>query len=706
VKQSADPYKYFRIEAREILEGLTRGLLDLERAGGSDDEIIGQCFRLAHTLKGAARVVKQLRIGEIAHAIEDALAPYRETGEPITVEYITELLRLLDIIRSELAEIEKPAEGAEEKRAPRARAPRAREGAAPGEQFETLRIEIDEMDAILDGISEAAVQLGPLRTGAEVIAQAHRAAASMLEQLSAQRESGRAHMMSAERWLARTEATLEGLRASLVHAQREVGAALGRIESEFGEIKVRASTLRLVPASAAFGPLELGVRDAADWLGKQVDFEATGGETRLEGHILSALRDALLHVVRNAVDHGIEQADERIAAGKPTVGRVSLRVERRGSRVAFICKDDGRGVDLTAVRRSAANHGLIDDEEGESLSSTDALMLIFRPGVSTSDVVTEISGRGVGLDVVREITERYKGEIRASSEAGVGTTIEIIVPMSLSSLTVLTLTSEGMTALVPLDAVCGTMRLQSSDIIRNADTESILYEGQVIPFTPLAPLLRARKSASAARHVWSAVVLQWGGSRTALGVDRLLGTTDVIVKPLPAAAGPHATVVGASFDAQGDPQLVLDPQGLVGVAQRTKTAYKADLSAKQKAPILVIDDSLTTRMLEQSILESAGYEVHLASSGEEGLKKASARRYALFIVDVEMPGINGFEFVARAKADAALARVPVIMVTSLASAADRRRGAEVGVDAYIVKGEFDQKHFVQKVAELLGMVHA
>jgi two-component system, chemotaxis family, sensor kinase CheA len=700
MRQGGDPYKYFRIEAREILDGLTRGLLDLEKQGGEGEELIGQCFRLAHTLKGAARVVKQLKIAEVAHAIEDALAPYRETGEPISPEYVTELLKLLEIIREEVALIEAPTEPA------RTRTARPREGAITGgEQFETLRIEITEMDEILDGISEAAVQLGPLRSGADAVAHAQRAALSISELVGA-RMDDLAAGSPGQRWLAKIEAAASSLRAQLAVAQRDIGSGISRIHSEFNEIKTRASTLRLVPASAAFGPLELAARDAAEWLGKQVDFEAVGGDTRLEGHILSALRDALLHIVRNAVDHGIELPADRIAAGKPIEGRVKLRVERRGSRVAFICSDDGRGVDLSAVRRSAAEKGLIAASADDSLSTQDLLMLIFQAGVSTSDMVTEISGRGVGLDVVRETVAQLKGEVTARTELHVGTTIELVVPVSLSSLTALMLTAEGMTVLIPLDSVCGTLRMMTGDVIRTADSESILFEGKIVPYAPMVSVLGARASASSGRQAWSAVVVQWGGQRTALGVDRLLGTMDVIIKPLPVAAGQQPVALGAAFDAQGDPVLVLDPQGIVGAARYVRPLTDDEPSRRVIAPILVIDDSLTTRMLEQSILESAGYEVDLASSGEEGLKKAQGRRYSLFIVDIEMPGINGYEFVTRAKADPALRRVPVIMVTSLASVADKKRGADAGVDAYIVKGEFDQKSFVSRVASLVEMSDA
>jgi two-component system, chemotaxis family, sensor kinase CheA len=256
---------------------------------------------------------------------------------------------------------------------------------------------------------------------------------------------------------------------------------------------------------------------------------------------------------------------------------------------------------------------------------------------------------------------------------------------------------------VPLDAVRGTRQVLASEILSSPEGERVLFGDRAVPFVPLGALLGAPAERTGARASWSAVVVQAAGQWTALAVDRLLGTMDIVVKPLPRGAGAPPGIAGAAFDAQGDPILVLDPATLSSGA---RTAARKDTPStptqRQRLPILVIDDSLTTRMLEQSILESAGYEVDLCASAEEALRKARMRRYGLFIVDVEMPGMDGFTFTATSRADAALREVPVIIVSSLASARDRERGREAGASAYIVKGEFDQNNFVRKVAELLG----
>ena len=680
---------YFRDEANEIVEGLTRDLLALEK-NPNDAGILARCMRLAHTLKGAARVVRQTRIGEMAHTIEDALAPFRDGEETITSDYVSDLLRILERIREETTKLGAAAKVEDENGEPKPTSP------AIDDRLETVRVDITDMDALLEGLSEAAIQIGPLTGGHVALQHALRLAALLREELELGQGAG-------ERGRgARLGAALTEITQSLVHADRDIGAALGRIERELGEVQARAATLRLLPVGAILGTLELTARDTAEALGKNVSFSARGGDVRLEGHVLSAVREALLHVIRNAVDHGVESVEERIAWGKPEVGRIHLEIERRGRKVAFRCTDDGRGIDVAAVRQAAKRQGLAS--EAETLDEEEALALVFRSGLTTASAVTEISGRGVGLDVVREVASRLRGSVQLTSKLGEGTTVEIEVPVSLSSIPVLSVLFAGSTALVPLDAVRGTRRVVAADRLQGPEGERILFGDRAVPFTPLGSVLLPDGESHELPPACSAVIVQSGEVWIALGVDRLLGTMDVVLRPLPSGAGAPAGVAGAAFDAQGDPMLVLDPAELSRVGARKVSApvMSTRRVAPKRLPILVIDDSLTTRMLEQSILESAGYEVDLSASAEEGLRKAKARKYGLFIVDVEMPGMNGFEFTATTRADPALRDVPVIIVTSLATSKDREKGAEAGASAYIVKGEFDQKHFVRKVAELLG----
>jgi two-component system chemotaxis sensor kinase CheA len=664
-----DPYKYFRVEARELLEELGRAALDLEKGAGGA-ELVVRMLRLAHTFKGAARVVGQPGMADLAHAVEDVLAPHR-TGSvgPMPPGELEHLLHLLDDMGARVAAL--GAAGAEHPPGTAAPAP---------EPLENVRVEIGEMDQLLEGVFETDVRLTAIRRDSEDVARARGLATSLVTMLPA---------------ATRTRAVAEELLSVLDRADRNLTAGLDHADHELTQVRDKAHELRLVPASAVFGELERAVRDAAQSLGRPVRLETSGGDHRLEANVLFAVRDALLHVVRNAVAHGIESPVDRRRAGKPPEGLVRLDVQRRGHRIAFVCQDDGRGIDVEAVRRVAASRGLTAATEGE------LLRLILESGLTTSEKVTQVSGRGIGLDVLRATADKLNGEIRLASEPGRGMTVDVCVPVSLSSVSALVVNAGGLTCCLPLDAVRQTLRLASGDIARSAERDSIVVEGAVVPFMPLARVL-ARTPSSALVRAWSAVVVEAGSHRAAIGVDRLVGTSRVVLRPLPRLAGPVPVAAGASLDGEGNPQLVLDPRGLVDAVLAGRGAPVVEDPASTRAPVLIIDDSLTTRMLEQSILESAGYAVELAMSAEEGLIRAHAAPHSLFLVDVEMPGMDGFEFVAHTRADPALRAVPAILVTSRHSADDRRRGAEVGARAYIVKGEFDQGLLLRTIRLLIG----
>ena len=684
-----DQYKYFRIEARELLEGLSQGVLELER-GENQKEVLARLLRLAHTLKGASRVVKQPAIAEIAHGIEEAFAPYREGREAIPRECTNQVLGLLDTITEKLASLDQPG----------AKLDKEKTRAASEETLETVRVEIDEMDTVLEGVSETFVQVRAVRRELESLDAARQLIGNLLDSIALERKAE----TNGGRWTAsgsKPRAIAEDVRVSLQRLARNFAAGFDQVEAELAQVRDATNRLRLLPAATVFPPLERAVRDAAQSLQKEVVFESFGGGNRIDAHVLTALRGALLHVVRNAVAHGIERQQDRLAAKKTAAGRVEMRVEQRGTRVAFICRDDGRGIDVEAVRQVAIRNGLVTASQANSLGLEEAVKIIMRSGVTTTRTADEVSGRGIGLDVVRETVAHLNGDVSIHSDLGKGTTLEISVPVSLSSLPALEVDAGGMVAALPLDAVKQTLRLADSDIARSTERDSIVFEGRVVPFLSLPSAVGEKGPGKRKRRFWSAVIVEGRSGTAAIGVDRLLGTASVVVRPLPSLAVADAIMSGTSLNAEGDPQLILDPDGLVAAASRGHGSL-IEKPATKRAPVLVIDDSLTTRMLEQSILESAGYEVEVATSGEEGLEKARAKQYGLFLVDVEMPGMDGFEFVSRTRADARLSAVPSILVTSRNSTEDRRRGEQAGAHAYIVKGEFDQGYLLCMTRELCG----
>jgi two-component system chemotaxis sensor kinase CheA len=679
-----DPYRYFRPEARDLVDQFAKGVLDLEK-GGSGAGAVQRLLRLAHTLKGAARVVKQSDIANRAHAIEDALSPFRDSGDDIGREQIDVILEHLDEIGNRLVTLAPAEDHPAQRKSDSEESPR------------TVRADIAQTDVVIEGVAETHVLLNELRSAVHGVEQARHLADLLSAQLVPSRssESGRQSAGSPRQRLA----IAEELHRKFGNIERNLGSIIDQMDRELRQLREAAEGLRLVSAGSLFTALERTARDTALALSKQVTFEGKGADIRLDSHVLEIVQGALIQIIRNAVAHGIELAGERTSAGKPAVGRVSVHVSRRGRRIVFECRDDGRGVDLDAVRRVALLRGLTAPTAKE-LDAEALVRMLLRGGISTSKTVTDLSGRGIGLDVVREALERLDGEVVFRTDRGVGTTFELVIPPSLASMEALIVETGGTggAVAIPLDAVRRTQRVAAADIARGTPGTSILYEQQAIAFMTLSSALAgARWSAD---RDWTAIVVKGTQGLAAIGVERLLGTARIVVRPLPQLMTASPVIVGAFLDAEGNPQLVLDPDGLVAAAHRGDAGELE--SAPARRPVLVVDDSLTTRMLEQSILESAGYEVDVADSAEQALDLVRRKRYALTLVDVEMPGMDGFTFIERIRADAALHDMPAILVTSRAAPEDRQRGRDVGAQGYVVKSEFDQAELLTMIKPLVG----
>lgn len=710
----ADPLKYFRVEAREILDQLQRGVLELERAHASAENV-PRLLRLAHTLKGAARVVKQLAIANLAHQLEDLLVPLRGAAREATPDEGAQLLALVDEIASNIAILAPPpTEAAPAPSTPNApRAPQAAAQASGPELASRLSgaevgpersgaenatplaaFGVDGLDALMDNVTELGFRLGSVRRALPSVERSR----NLVEQLDDRLDPRHWKEVGPES-AQLLRSLVAQLGSGLAAIERELATNLEQAGRELGQLRDGVDRLRLVPAGGIFGALERTARDTAVGLGKQALFEARGGDVRLEAEVLTAVQRALVQAVRNAVAHGIEPGPERSASGKPVRGKVTLEVSRRGKQISFVCHDDGRGVDVAEVRRAAERLGRSRPGQSE-LSDDELLSLLLLGGISTSSSVTELSGRGVGLDLVREALKGVGGSVALRSRPGLGTSLELNVPASLSALEALLVEAGGQPYALPLSAVVQAVRLKPQELNRTADALSLLYQGQLVRFIPLSRLLRTARDERDERAACSAVLVRGEGGLLAVGVDRLLGGESIVCRTLADSVATDPTVAGTALDADGNPRLLLDPDGLLAAAEL------APLPPARAEPvrhaILVVDDSLTTRMLEQSILESAGYEVELATSGEQGLEKARARRYDLILVDVEMPGMDGFTFVERVRADPELRHTPAVLVTSRASTDDIARGRAAGASAHIAKGEFDQLDFLDKIRRLIA----
>jgi two-component system chemotaxis sensor kinase CheA len=314
--------------------------------------------------------------------------------------------------------------------------------------------------------------------------------------------------------------------------------------------------------------------------------------------------------------------------------------------------------------------------------------------------VTDVSGRGVGLDVVREALERVGGDVAVRIDPGRGTSFELVIPRSVSSVEALIVKADAANGAIaiPLDGVRRILRVAATDVARAASGASILYEQKAIPFVPLAAIMSGANWSS--DSAWTAIIVNGSNGVAAIGVERLVGTTRTVVRPLPDRLNASPIVIGASLDGEGNPQLILDSDCLVAAAYGARPAERGPVPAKR--PVLVVDDSLTTRMLEQSILVSAGYDVDVASSGEEALDLVRRKPFSLILCDVEMPGIDGFTFIERIRSDASLRGIPAILVSSRSAPEDRQRGRDVGAHGYIVKSEFNQAELLTMIRPMVG----
>lgn len=624
-----DTLSYFRQEAAELLEQLNRGLLELEAQWSA--ATAGALLRHAHTLKGAARVVKQSELAEQVHSLEDLLENFRQARPQDPSHLISQALRWLDRIQLSLSRL---GSAAEPSKAASTRVIRPEEPAGQ-------RVDPNEIQALLGDVSQTYSRLHSLRGGQQawldVAELAIRGGGAEIEEIA--RREGRE------------------LAAQLDHLQREVQLLHQSLEQ-----------LRLLPLSSLYTTLQRTLRDAAQEMNLQAHFQAQGPEVKLEESTLRLLRAALVQGVRNAIAHGIEPPEQRRRAGKEPVGLVNLQVERRGTRLSLTLSDDGRGVDSAAlaVGRSGPEEMLDRLLEG---------------GLSTSQEVNQMSGRGVGMDVIREAAQRLGGRVQLESRPDQGFKVHLDFPVRAASLPALRVRSRGQSLLIPLESVLKVTREETPDL-------------RDLPCLGLAAFLDWK---GVARPEDIRVVVAAASGTAVFQVEAVDGMVQTLVYPLPALAPCHQAISGAALDLEGRPELVLDPSRI----DRFEVGPRTAVVTRPPARILVVDDSLTTRVMEQSILESRGFTVDLASSGSEALQKVETQAYDLFLVDAEMPGMTGFELIEQLRARPREQSIPILMVSSLPRAEYEAAARQAGAQGYHEKSSFDQEELVSQIRRLL-----
>ena len=745
----------YHVEATEYLQAMGADLLAIEQAAPSppDPRRLETIYRTAHSLKGASRSIAAKDIELVCQALESVLSAWKKGTLPPQAGTLAVVHRAVDFLAVEIAALHSGAapaaadavraqvmaleESLGNSTAPSVATPAT--AAVPPPPPPVREVAPTPLPA---GRAESSVRVAVakvdrvLRSAEEMLAVKH-AAAERRGRIG----EIRGRIADWEREWARLQATKRTLHEVWRHAgQGPAAAALEEtlnylewsaarvrelekliVASEFAanreshaggklvdQLLEDAKQLLMLPVSTLTDPLVLQVRQLGRELGKEVQLVVTGAEFEMDKRVLDELKDPLVHLVRNAVDHGIERPDVRQRTGKPPGASLRLTVAAaEGARVRFTLADDGAGIDLERVKQAAIRHGAITTAQAEALSEREAIDLIFLSDVSTNPIVTDLSGRGLGLAIVRDKVERLGGGINVETQLGRGTAFHLLLPVELAVLRGVVVEVARQTFLLPLAVVERALRVMPADVHQVQERPVIRVGDEAVPLHALASLLGLPSPPVGPTEVRRVVLLMVDGLRLALHVDEVLRTEEVLMKPLPPPLRHVRNVAGAATLAAGALVPVLNPYDLVRSARvvRGETggaapSLSAPSSETVQISVLVADDSITSRTLLKGILESAGYQVETAVNGMEALEKLRSGRFQLVVSDVEMPRMNGFDLTARIRAERRLAETPVVLVTALSSDEDRARGIEVGANAYVTKGEFDQTNLLEIVRRL------
>ena len=502
-----------------------------------------------------------------------------------------------------------------------------------------------------------------------------------------------------QRQLSESNRLLAQIAQSVAQDNMRLSALADQLQDEIGG-------MRLVPFESILGGFQRMVRDLARDTGRAVTLDVTGAAVEIDKAVLELLKDPLMHLLRNAVDHGMESPAERVAAGKPESGRIDIGVEQRGSEIVLRVRDDGRGIDADSVRRAIVKNRLMSEAEAAALSDDEARSYIFYSGLTTSDAVTSLSGRGLGMDIVRDRVESLRGRVSVQSIVGKGTTVTLNVPVSLTRIRCILLRIGEQQFAVPSAMVIRMDRMDRSQVFTAEGREVLLINGRPAPLASLAAILGIASHTNGDEAHLDVLALQATDRAVAFEVDELYSEQELVLKPLGPELERARYVSGAAVMGTGDIIIVLDANDLVrratgAVLPPRRAIADATAPAERRLRVLVVDDSITTRTLEKNILETAGFDVSVAINGVEAWAMLAQNDFDVIISDVEMPKMNGLELTSRIKGSERYQDLPVILLTSLGKPEQREAGLRVGADAYLVKSRFDQSELLQTIQSVV-----
>jgi two-component system, chemotaxis family, sensor kinase CheA len=749
----------FKVEATEHLSAITRGLIYIEKPSGKESraEAVENVFREAHSMKGAARSVNITDIESLCQSLENVFAamkkkeisPAQEDFDALhrTVDFLVERLSsfrvqpvpeqkaAMKVLVNELEALSKGRPGmgsSEKKRAPGGEYSFSGEEktstAGPGEGKQpasaTVRISAEKLGSVLLQSEEfVSEKLAAGRRAAEL-----REVSRLVEKRETEWRKLRPGMRAAARTLERTwkdrlpagdaagimklldflesngefVTMLHSMMAAMEKASERDRRAIGLMVDSLNETM---KSVLMVPFSTLLDLLPKLVRDISHAQGKEAELVAQGSEMEIDRRVLDEMKDPLIHLLRNCLDHGIERPEVREKKGKPRFGTISLSfANAENRRVALTISDDGAGIDFGKVRDSAVKTGLFSTEEAGALGDLEAIDLVFRSGISTSPIITDLSGRGLGLAIVKERVNRLNGTISCKSQMGKGTTFRIELPLTLAAFRGVAVRVDDHLFIIPTLNLDRTVRVAREEVRTLENREMIAIEGMTIPLVPLHAVLELpqteKKSEGEFLH---AAVLSAAEKRIAFSVDEVVNEEEVLVKGLGPQLSRVRNISGATVLGNGRVVPILNVSDLMKSA--VKAGGPAVKTVKEQAgpakTVLVVEDSITARTLLKNILEASGYQVRTAVDGVDAYTLLRTEAVDIVVSDVDMPRMNGFDLTAKIRSEAKFADLPVILVTALESRGDKERGVDVGANAYIIKSSFDQSNLLEALKRLI-----
>jgi len=723
----------FRIDAESQTLALNAGLLALEQEPRRANHLEA-CMRAAHSLKGAASIVAIHPGVTVAHAMEDLFVA-AQTGDVVLGQsQIDLLLQGVDLLKAIATspDLESGSQDAAwQAEADRLAAALGQSGAAAGgpqpsaplpaaieaHQPEpeplnrALRVSADNLNRLLDLAGESLVESRRLRPFGQALVRLKRLQRDTAAAIDALHAALPTELLDERARLA-----LESAQQHMLECRKHLSEQLGELEASDHQATTVAHRLydqalmvRMRPFADGVTSFPRMVRDLARSLGKQARLEIVGDRTQVDRDILEKLDAPLGHLLRNALDHGVEMPDERIAAGKPPESTIRLEAFHSAGTLQITVSDDGRGIDPERIRQAVIGRGLANSEVAARLSDAELLDFLFLPGFTMKENVTEISGRGVGLDVVQDMIRQVRGLVRVTPQPGGGTRFKLELPLTLSVVRALLVEIGGEPYAFPFAHIVRATKLPKDQVQLLEGRQHFSLDGQQIGLVTAHQVLGCGEPDHGGEEL-SVVLLGSPNNLYGLVVDRFLGARELVVQRLDPRLGKIKDISAAALMEDGTPLLIVDVEDMIRSMEKLTSADRlANISHKaggdgavKRKRILVVDDSFTVRELQRKLLDHHGYEVDVAVDGMDGWNALRSGNFDLVVSDIDMPRMDGIELVTRIRQDARLASLPVMVLSYKDREEDRRRGLEAGADYYLTKGSFQSDALLSGVVDLIG----